>query len=96
MEMGSKMFNAKYLYFYKRVSSFLIDETMYYRLVLMIKHAMDCCRDPIHKKILGVYISRHKNIIIAESFLSSLIKLCDKHIVIVIREEYDILRHVSH
>ena len=28
MEMGSKMFNAKHLYFYKRVSAFLIDETM--------------------------------------------------------------------
>ena len=62
----------------------------------MIKHARDCYREPIHKQILGVYISRHRNIIIAESFLSSLIKLCGKDIVIVIREEYGILGHVSH
>jgi transposase-like protein len=52
----------------------------------MIKHAMACCREPIHKQILGVYIPRHRNIIIAESFLSSLIKLCGKYIVIVIRK----------
>ena len=57
----------------------------------MIKHAMDCCREPINKQILGVYISRHRNIIIAESFLRSLIKLCGKYIVIVIREEYDMV-----
>jgi transposase-like protein len=62
----------------------------------MIKHAMDCCREPIHKQILGIYISRHRNIIIAESFLSSLIELRGKHIVIVIREEYGILGHVSY
>ena len=37
----------------------------------MIKHAMDCCREPINKQILGVYASRHRNIIIAESFLRS-------------------------
>jgi hypothetical protein len=28
MEMGSKVFNAKHLYFYKKESAFLIDETI--------------------------------------------------------------------
>jgi hypothetical protein len=28
MEMGSKVFNAKHLYFYKGISAFLIDEYM--------------------------------------------------------------------
>ena len=42
--------------------------------------AMDCCREPIHKHILGVYVTRLGNIIISESFLSSFIKSYDKHI----------------
>ena len=38
--------------------------------------------EPIHKQILGVYIPRHrKNMIVAESFLRSLIKIYGKHIV---------------
>ena len=37
--------------------------------------------EPIHKQILGVYISRHRNMIVAESFLRSLIKIYGKHIV---------------
>jgi putative transposase len=44
---------------------------------------MGCCIvEPIHKHILGVYISRHRNnMIVAESFLRSLIKIYGKHIV---------------
>jgi transposase-like protein len=34
--------------------------------------------EPIHKQILGVYISRHRNIIVAESFLRSLVKVYGK------------------
>jgi putative transposase len=37
--------------------------------------------EPIHKQILGVYISRHRNMIVAEAFLSSLIRMYGKHIV---------------
>jgi putative transposase len=37
--------------------------------------------EPVHKQILGVYISRHKNMIVAESFLKSLIKNYGKHVV---------------
>ena len=37
--------------------------------------------EPIHHKILGVYISRHRNMLVAESFLKSLVKLYGKHIV---------------
>ena len=31
--------------------------------------------EPIHRQILGIYISRHRNMIVAESFLKSLIKI---------------------
>ena len=34
--------------------------------------------EPIHKQILGVYISRHRNMIVAESFLRSLVKVYGK------------------
>jgi len=37
--------------------------------------------EPIHRQILGVYISRHRNMIVAESFLRSLVKVYGKHIV---------------
>src|SRR5690349_22713333 len=43
---------------------------------------MGCCRtNTIHKQILGVYISRHRNMIVAESFLRTLIKIYGKHTV---------------
>ncbi|MGB7635960.1 MAG: hypothetical protein WBL88_00140 [Nitrososphaeraceae archaeon] len=37
--------------------------------------------EPIHHKILSVYISRHRNMLVAEAFLKSLVKLYGKHIV---------------
>jgi len=38
--------------------------------------------EPIHKQILGVYISSHRNMIVVEAFLSSLIRMYDgKHTV---------------
>jgi hypothetical protein len=37
--------------------------------------------EPIHYRILGVSISKHWNMLVAESFLKSLVKLYGKHIV---------------
>jgi putative transposase len=37
--------------------------------------------EPIHYRILGVHISKHRNMLVAESFLKSLIKLYGKQIV---------------
>ena len=37
--------------------------------------------EPMHRQILGVYISRHRNMIIAESFLRTLIMIYGKHTV---------------
>ena len=37
--------------------------------------------EPIHKQILGVYISRHRNMIVVEAFLSALIRIYGKHTV---------------
>src|SRR5689334_10065951 len=72
-------FNPERLYHRKRVSAFLIDETM---LQIGTDEAwLWVAVEPIHKQILGVYISRHRNMIVAESFLRSLIKIYVKHIV---------------
>ena len=72
-------FSPKRLYHCKRVSAFLIDETM-----LQIGPEVAwlwVAVEPIHKQILGVYISRHRNMIVVESFLRTLIKIYGKHIV---------------
>lgn len=37
--------------------------------------------EPIRKQILGVYVSRHRNILVAVSFLRSLIRIYGKHTV---------------
>jgi putative transposase len=36
---------------------------------------------PVHKQVLGVYISRHRNMLVAELFLRSLIKVYGMHTV---------------
>jgi putative transposase len=69
-------FSPKRLYCCKRVSAFLIDETM---LQIGPDEAwLWIAVEPIHKQILGVYISRHRNMIVAEAFLRSLIKTYGK------------------
>jgi transposase-like protein len=72
---------TKHPYCCKRVSAFLIDETM-----LQIDSSNEAwlwvvAVEPIHKQILGVYISRHGNMLVAEAFLSLLIRMYGKHIV---------------
>jgi putative transposase len=72
-------FNPKRLYRCKRVSAFIINETM---IQIGSSEAwLWIAVEPIHRQILGAYISRHRNMLVAESFLSSLIKIYGKHIV---------------
>jgi transposase-like protein len=72
-------FSPKHLYLCKRVSVFLIDETM---LQISTDEAwLWIAVEPIHKQILGVYISRHMNMIVVESFLRSLLRIYGKHTV---------------
>jgi putative transposase len=74
-------FNPIHLYRCKRIPAFLIDETM-----IQIGYSeawLWVVVEPIHKQLLGVYISRHtnNNMIVAEAFLNSLIKIYGKHTV---------------
>ena len=63
-----------------RITAFVIDETL-----IQIGDTDDAwlwvAIEPIHNRILGVSISRHRNMLVAESFLRSLINLYGKHIV---------------
>jgi len=75
-----QLFNPNKFYLKRtRVTAFIIDETMlqvgsdYTWLWVAI--------EPVHKQVLGVYISRHRNTLVAESFLRSLIKIYGKHTV---------------
>jgi putative transposase len=63
----------------KRVSAFIIDET--YIQIGCNEAWLWVAVEPIHKQILGVYISRHRNMLVTQSFLKSLIKLYGKHTV---------------
>ena len=53
--------------------------------------------EPIHRSILGVYISRHRNIIyafIVESFLKSLIEIYGRHIGYTLMVVLGTMKHV--
>ena len=74
---GFKFLSQTCLVPQKRVSAFLIDKTM-----VQIGSADEAwlwiAIEPIHKQILEVYISRHRKMIVAESFLRSLVKVYGK------------------
>jgi putative transposase len=75
-----QLFNPNKFYLKRtRVTAFIIDETM---LQIGSDYAwLWVAVEPVHKQILGVYISRHRNMLVAESFLRTLIKIYGKHIV---------------
>ena len=63
------------------ITAFIIDETL-----IQIGDTDDAwfwvvVVEPIHYRILGVNISKHRNMLVAESFLKSLVKIYGKHIV---------------
>jgi putative transposase len=74
-------FSLKRLYHCKRVSTFLIDETMLQ--ISSIEAWLWVAVEPIHKQNLGVYNSRHRNMIVVEAFLDSLIRIYGKHTVYI-------------
>jgi putative transposase len=62
-----------------RLTVFIIDETM---LQIGSEYAwLWVAIEPVHKQVLGVYVSRHRNMLVAESFMRSLIKVYSKHTV---------------
>jgi putative transposase len=73
-------FNPKKIYPRKRrVTAFIIDETM------IQTGSSDAwlwvAIEPVHSTVLGVFLSRHRNMLAVESFLRSLVKVYGKHTV---------------
>lgn len=72
-----QLFNPNKFYLKRsRVTALIVDETM---LQIGSDYAWWwAATEPVHKQVLGVYISRHRNMLVAESFLRSLIKIYGK------------------
>ena len=84
-------FNPKRLYHRKRLPAILIDETM---LQIGPEEAwLWVAVEPIHNQILGVYISRHRNMIVVESLLKSLIRIYG--MLFIVTEGHGTLKHVN-
>ncbi|MBI2938051.1 MAG: IS6 family transposase [Thaumarchaeota archaeon] len=60
-----------------RVQVFLVDET--YVKIGASEAWVWVAVEPVHRYILGVYLSRHQNILVAELFLKSLVEKYGKH-----------------
>lgn len=72
-------FDPKQIYPCKRIAAFLIDETQLQ--IGSTESWVWVAVEPIHRVVLGVYFSRHRNMLVAESFLKSLIEIYGRHIV---------------
>jgi putative transposase len=72
-------FGSYQIYKRKRVSAFIIDETV---IQIGNQHFwLWICIEPIHSSVLGIYISDERNMLIAEKFIRSLVSNYGKHIV---------------
>ena len=72
-------FGSCHIYQRKRVSAFIIDET-----VIQIGNQnfwLWFCIEPIHSSVLGIYISEERNMLVAEKFIRSLVEKYGKHTV---------------
>jgi putative transposase len=72
-------FGSCQIYKRKRVSAFIIDETI---IQIGSQHFwLWFCIEPVHSSVLGIYISEERNMIIAEKFIRSLVSKYGKHTV---------------
>jgi len=72
-------FGSCHIYKRKRVSAFIIDET-----IIQIKDRyfwLWICIEPNHKSMLGIYISEERNMSVEENFIHSLVDKYGKHTV---------------
>ena len=72
-------FGSCHIYKRKRVSAFIIDET----IIQIGNHHwwLRICIEPIDKSVLGIYISEERSMFVAENFIGSLVDKYGKHIV---------------
>ena len=73
-------FGSSQIYKHKRVSAFIIDETV----ILQVGNQhfrLWFCIEPVHSSVLGIYISEERNMLVAEKFIKSLVDKYGKHTV---------------
>ena len=67
------------IYKHRRVSAFIIDETV---IQIGSQHFwLWIAIEPVHKSVLGIYISEERNMFVAENFIRSLVDKYGKHTV---------------
>ena len=72
-------FDSCNIYKRKRVSAFIIDETV---IQVGSQHFwLWFCIEPIHSSVLGIYISEERNMLVAEKFIRYLVDKYGKHTV---------------
>ena len=72
-------FDSYNIYKRKRVSAFIIDETV---IQVGSQHFwLWICIEPIDKSVLEIYISEERNMLVAEKFIRSLVDKYGKHTV---------------
>ena len=72
-------FGSSQIYKRKRVSAFIIDETI---IQIGWKHFwLWICIEPIHSSVLGIHISEERNMFVADNFIRSLVEKYGKHTV---------------
>src|SRR5215208_3947661 len=72
-------FGSLPIYKRKRVTAFIIDETI---IQIGNQHFwLWICIEPIHRSVLGIYISEERNMFVAENFIRSLVEKYGKHTV---------------
>ena len=72
-------FGSYTIYKRKRISAFIIDETV---IQIGNQHFwLWLCIEPIHRSVLGIYISKERNMLITEKFIRSLVEKYGRHTV---------------
>ena len=70
-------FGSLHIYTRKRVSAFIIDETI---IQIGNNHYwLWICIEPVHKSVLGIHISDERNMFVAENFIRSLVDKYGRH-----------------
>ena len=85
-------FDSCQFYRRKRISAFIIDETM---VQTDCKHVwIWIAIEPVHKSVLDIHISEERNMFVAENFIRSLVEKYGKHTVYT-DGEHSIHRHAT-
>ena len=64
---------------HRRITAFIIDETMIQ--IGNTNYWLWICIEPVHKSVLGINISKERNMFVAENFIRSLVEKYGKHTV---------------